>query len=97
MKYLLLLLLAGCATPLTEDEQFEREYEEADRKIHFIRWQEECRKSGGIVFSDNLFRPCMNKRNCIPHSWDWKWSNERPHPGNKVICISQGQMEQIFQ
>ena len=67
MRYLILLLLVSCATPLTEEEEFQREYDENDRKILYEVWEKHCLENEGNVYANNPSRPCMNKRHCIPH------------------------------
>ena len=94
---LLILVISSCArTPLTEEEQFKREYEEADRKNLYIMWEKECIKSGGIVYSYNA--TCGVRKNCIPSRWDWRYDSkrERPAVGNRVLCISPRQLDDLF-
>ena len=98
MRYLLILLLVGCVTTLTEEQAFQKEYDEADRKIQYLLWEKQCITNGGFVFTYRPSRPCVNKRNCIPHRWDWKYDNEheRAKQGNKTVCLARGQMRDIF-
>ena len=98
MKYLLLLLIVGCASePLTEDEEFAREYEEADRKVRYAKWEKDCLAGGGIIYSNNPHKPRIGE-NHIPHRRDWRYDSKREQPslGNAVICISRGQLRDIF-
>ena len=92
------LLLVGCAANLTEEEIFQRDYEENDRKAQYVRWEKWCLDGGGVVYSDNPSRPCMSKRNCIPHRWDWRYDSEseRPSLGNNVLCLSRSQMDEVL-
>ena len=101
MRYLahilLILVISGCArTPLTEEEQFEREYAEADRKNMYIMWEDQCLKAKGIIYSYNV--TCGVRRNCIPSKYDWRYDSkrERPATGNRVLCISQRQLDDMF-
>lgn len=98
MKYIILLLLVGCAANLTENEIFARDYEENDRRVQYARWEQWCHDSGGVIYYDNLLRPCMTSRNCIPHRWDWRWDSEmeRPSLGNSVLCLSRGQIDEVL-
>ena len=102
MKYLSLLLLilviGGCArTPLTEEEQFEREYAEADRKNLYVMWEKQCIEAGWVIYSYNPTKVCRRK-GCIPSRWDWKYDSKRERPalGNSVICVSPRQLREIF-
>jgi len=100
MRYLILILLLGCATPLTEEERLDEEYAEGNRKIMYDLWKSSCLSDevGGVVFSNNPGSPCGNRRNCIPHKWDWDWdeARERPKIGNSVVCASRRQMEEFM-
>ncbi len=91
---LVLLLLFGCAT-LTEQEQFDRDYKEADRKNLYIMWESECLANKGVVYSYDVSSVC---RSCIPHRRDWSYNSklERRSMGNRVVCISQRQLDGTF-
>jgi hypothetical protein len=96
-RLILILLLVACA-PLTEDEQFARDYNENDRKAQYARWEQWCLDSGGIVYYADPLKPCMSRRNCIPHRWDWRYDNEteRPSLGNSVLCLSRDQLDEVL-
>ena len=97
-KLCILLLLAGCASaPLTEDERFKREYEEADRINLYIMWEQQCRESGGVIFSYDV-RHCVATGRCKPSKWDWKYDSkrERPYFGNRIVCMSPSAVREIF-
>lgn len=98
MRYLLILLLTGCASQLTEDEQFQREYEEADRKVQYRRWEQACEASNGIVYAYRPTRICRKRGGCIPDAQDWKWDTkrERPKHSNTVVCTSRDQLKGMF-
>ena len=100
MKYIavLLLFVCGCAAPLTEEEQFEKEYKEADRKNLYIMWERRCKEQNGIIYSYNPTKPCYGRDLCIPHRRDWSYDSkkERPALGNTVMCLSQRQVRDIF-
>jgi len=97
MRYLALLLLFGCATPLTEQEQFDRDYKEADRKNMYVMWEKECLAHKGIIYSYDISRLCKYG-SCIPHRRDWSYDSkkERPSLGNRVVCISQRQLDDLL-
>ena len=97
MRYLILLLLVSCAAPLTEEEQFQREYDESDRKILYELWEKACLNTKGTVFANKPSRQCR-VRDCIPHRWDWDWDKEKERPklGNSVQCISRRQVEEMM-
>ena len=95
---LILLLLPACASaPLTEEEQFKKEYEEADRKNLYIMWEKECLANKGIIYSYDVSSMCPIRR-CIPHRRDWSYNSERERPstGNRVVCISRRQLDDMF-
>ena len=93
MKYMLiLLLLVGCAgEPLTEDEIFEKEYEEAVRKEAYVRWEKSCLAAKGIIFVYKASRP--HRRGQVPREWDWKYNHEKERPalGNAYQCVSKNE------
>ena len=98
MRYLILLLLVGCASePLTEEEQFQREYDENDRKVHYIKWEKECRAAGMVVYGNNPIKQRLNKDK-IPHRWDWSYNTkmERPDLGNSYVCVTRDQLRSIL-
>ena len=99
MRHLIpLLILTGCASePLTEEEQFQREYEEADRKVQYQRWEKDCLTSGGIIYADNPARICR-KKGCVPNRRDWRWDDKRERPaiGNSVRCLTQSQINDLM-
>ncbi len=105
MKYpllpLLIVLLVGCAgEPLTEEQIFEKEYEEQERKIAYLSWKEWCLSSdgaNGVIFAYKPMSPCRGN-NCIPHRWDWRYDFERERPmvGNTYKCISRPQLREIM-
>ena len=98
MRYLiLLLLLVGCATPLTEEEQFDKEYLENDRKAQYERWREWCLSSKHVIHGNNPTRSCRG-RDCIPHKWDWDWDHERERPklSNAYQCVNRRQLEEMM-
>ena len=97
MRHLaLLLLIAGCAhAPLTEDEQFDREYAEADREIMYQLWEQSCLDQAGVVYSDgaNIQRW---KRIPRKRDWDYDSSKERPAVGNNIVCISEAEVREFI-
>ena len=102
MKLLLILLpitlFSGCASvPLTEEEIFQREYEENDRKLQYKRWEKACHDADMIIYADKPSRVCRRK-GCIPHKWDWRWDDEheRPKIGNSYTCVSRRQMQEAL-
>ena len=95
---LLALLASGCASaPLTEQEQFDRDYKEADRKNLYVMWEKDCLDNNGVIYSYDISRACYIG-NCIPHRRDWSYDSkrERTRPGNRVVCISQQQVDEMF-
>jgi len=100
MRYLILILLISCATPLTEEEQFDKEYLENDRKAQYERWAAACRADPNVgIFGNNPVRPCRSiRKKCIPHKWDWDWDHERERPelGNAYQCVSKRQIEDFM-
>lgn len=98
MRYLILLLLVGCASePLTEEEQFQREYDENDRKVRYRAWEKQCTDAGMVVYGNHPVRPRLNSDR-IPHEWDWSYNTkmERPDLGNSYICITRDQLRGIL-
>ena len=98
MRFLILLLLISCAAPLTEEQEFQREYDENNRKVLYDMWKKACLDADGTVFGDRPARPCGNKRDCIPHKWDWDWNHdaERPKIGNSYQCATRQQIEELI-
>ena len=95
---LLALLVGGCASaPLTEQEQFDKDYKEADRKNIYIMWEAECLANKGVIYSYDISRMCHIGK-CIPHRRDWSYNSkrERPSTGNRVVCVSQRQIDEML-
>jgi len=82
MRLLLLLLLAGCASQLTEAELELRQYEEQERVIAYRHWQQACLDAGGHVFINNPIRPCHTIE-CIPDKHDWSQYRRL----NRAMCV----------
>ena len=96
---LLALLASGCAgVPLTEQEQFDKEYKEADRKNLYVMWEKECEDNKGIIYSYDISKVCHIRGSCIPHRRDWSYNSkkERPSVGNRIVCISQRQLDEML-
>jgi hypothetical protein len=88
---MVLLALVGCSTtPTTDEEKEEQLYIETERRAMYQLWEKSCELAGGIIFVNNPMRPCTS-RNCIPHRHDWKWNHDRnrPHIGNRFLCVSR--------
>jgi hypothetical protein len=47
MRYLILLLLVGCAA-MTEDEKIDREYAYAELVSEYLESKAECKMAGGV-------------------------------------------------
>ena len=93
-----MFVLSGCgAPPLTEQEQFNKDYKEADRKNLYVMWEKDCLDNNGIIYSFDVSRFCHVGR-CIPHKRDWSYNSkrERPSTGNRVVCISQKQLDDML-
>jgi hypothetical protein len=101
-----LCFMLGCASePLTAEEeavrveeQEERAYEEQDRKILYVAWEKRCLATEGVVMAFNPWRPCLNRRNCIPSKVDWSYNldKDRPDYGNAVVCLSRADAEEMM-
>ena len=91
-----MFVLSGCgAPPLTEQEQFDKEYAEADRKNMYYIWEQSCLDQEGIIYSDNVLSRAWKK---TPRKWDWDYDGEKERPslGNSVVCVSQRELDEMM-
>ena len=95
MRLLVLLLLVGCATPMSDLERLEHEL---DRKEKYSYFKAVCVEMKGYLFSYNPYKPCT-RIDCMPHRMDWDFyylpidpkrpphkMDWRPRPGNTLVC-----------
>ena len=82
MKYIWLLLLAGCASQMTEADLVYKQYEEQERVIAYRLWEQACINAGGAIYVSNPFRRCYRK-DCVPHEADWSQYRKL----NNVQCV----------
>ena len=86
--FLLFLVLSGCAVPLTEAEELQREYEEQERREMFLNWRKWCNDSGYVM---HINRPIschsVNIDRCIPHRSEWHYRVRTDKYGNEHIQV----------
>lgn len=80
---MMLVLLAGCGSQLTEAELEYRQYVEQERVVAYRAWRDACVRLGGTLYVDNPIKPCRKSTECIPDRHDW--SHDRKH--NRLQCV----------
>lgn len=99
MKQLLpLLVLFGCATPMTEEQREEREYKEQERKIAYVEWERRCNEKGWVVYTYDPVKHCRKRKGCIPHRWDWQYDAEKdgPKATNRTVCVPPQALREVL-